>query len=115
MNYSFIAEGRPQVKQRPRMTRRGRVFTPERTLLAEAAIAEQYQGPQFTGPVHVEFVFHLDHTAIYIEDLVYEPIRGLRGDTDNYIKTVADALNGVAWVDDKQIKSIYAYHAPVVV
>jgi crossover junction endodeoxyribonuclease RusA len=27
----------------------------------------------------------------------------LRGDIDNYVKSILDALNGVAWEDDKQI------------
>lgn len=91
------------------MTRRGRVFTPEKTLLAEQAVAEQYDGPLFEGPVAVEMRFAIDHTSIYISDLDYEPIKGLRGDLDNYVKMVADGLNGVAWNDDRQIKSIYAY------
>lgn len=110
--YSFIAEGRPQVKQRPRMTRRGRVFTPEKTLLAEQALAEQYAGPLFVGPLALEMCFGLDHTSIHISELTYEPIKGLRGDLDNYVKLV-DGLNGIAWEDDRQIKSIYAYFADV--
>lgn len=113
MNYGFIANGKPQVKQRPRMTRRGRVFTPEKTLLAERSLAEQYDGPLFEGPVAVEMRFALDHTSIFISDLDYEPIKGLRGDLDNYIK-ILDGLNGVAWNDDRQIKSIYAYFDTVV-
>lgn len=108
MNYSFIAQGKPQVKQRPRMTRRGRVFTPEKTLLAEQALAEQYNGPLFEGPVAVEMRFSIDHIGIHIADLDYEPIKGLRGDLDNYIK-ILDGLNGVAWNDDRQMKSVYAY------
>lgn len=109
MNYSFIAEGKPQVKQRPRMTRRGRVFTPEKTLLAEQAVAAQYKGPLFEGPVAVEMRFGIDYIGIHIADLDYQPIKGLRGDLDNYVKMVADGLNGIAWNDDRQIKSVYAY------
>jgi Holliday junction resolvase RusA-like endonuclease len=29
-----------------------------------------------------------------------------RGDIDNYTKLILDALNGVAWVDDRQIAAI---------
>jgi Holliday junction resolvase RusA-like endonuclease len=30
----------------------------------------------------------------------------LRGDTDNYIKSIMDGLNGAAYVDDKQVYKI---------
>jgi crossover junction endodeoxyribonuclease RusA len=32
----------------------------------------------------------------------------LRGDVDNYLKTVMDGLNGVAWEDDKQVHAVVA-------
>jgi Holliday junction resolvase RusA-like endonuclease len=32
----------------------------------------------------------------------------LRGDLDNYIKLTLDALNQVAWVDDRQVVRIMA-------
>lgn len=107
--YSFIAEGRPRSKQRPRMARRGKVFTPKETLEAEAAIAAQYNGPKFDKPVHVEIRYSKDHQAIYIQELDYEPIKALRGDIDNMVKLTLDALNGVAWEDDSLVKSIYTY------
>ena len=31
-----------------------------------------------------------------------------RGDLDNYVKTVADGLNGVAWYDDRQVVHLEA-------
>ena len=34
---------------------------------------------------------------------VEQPKKRLRGDIDNYAKSVLDALNGVAYKDDKQI------------
>jgi Holliday junction resolvase RusA-like endonuclease len=60
----------------------------------------------------IELCFALTHTSIHISELDYEPIKGLRGDLDNYVKLI-DGLNGVAWADDRQIKSIYAYFADV--
>jgi Holliday junction resolvase RusA-like endonuclease len=32
----------------------------------------------------------------------------LRGDVDNYLKTVMDGLNGIAWEDDKQVYAVEA-------
>jgi len=32
----------------------------------------------------------------------------LRGDLDNYVKLTLDALNGVAWEDDRQVVRISA-------
>jgi Holliday junction resolvase RusA-like endonuclease len=32
----------------------------------------------------------------------------LRGDLDNYVKLLMDGLNGVAWLDDKQVHIINA-------
>lgn len=107
--YSFIAEGKPQVKQRPRMTRRGRAYTPQATHDAEKAIAEQYDGPLFTKPVHVEIRYSKDHQSIYIVELDYQAIKALRGDIDNYLKLTLDGLNGVAWADDGLVKSVYVY------
>jgi|LakMenEpi03Aug12_release.lakeMendotaPanAssembly.Ray.scaffolds.fasta_scaffold03005_20 Holliday junction resolvase RusA-like endonuclease len=107
--YSFIAEGKPQVKQRPRMTRRGRAYTPKATHDAERAIADQYSGPLFTTPVHVEVCYAKDHQAIFISEMDYEVIKSLRGDIDNYLKLTLDGLNGVAWEDDGLVKSVYIY------
>lgn len=34
--------------------------------------------------------------------------KGRTGDLDNYQKTILDALNGVAWDDDRQVEAIQA-------
>jgi Holliday junction resolvase RusA-like endonuclease len=38
---------------------------------------------------------------------VKQPKSKLTGDIDNYAKSILDALNGVAYADDKQIVSLY--------
>lgn len=53
-------------------------------------------------------MFDVDGTAIVIEPIDVEETSKLRGDLDNMIKTVADALNNVAWDDDRQVVKITA-------
>lgn len=93
------------------MTRRGKAFTPQRTKDAEARLAEQYDGPKFDGEVGIDICLNKDSIIIDIWDLDYEAQKTLRGDADNYAKTVLDALNGVAWEDDRQVKYICVYMA----
>jgi Holliday junction resolvase RusA-like endonuclease len=97
---------RPIAKGRPRMTRNGHAYTPKRTLEYEQQIAALYKGPFFDEDqlVEVSLVFTKDGTTINIighENKDWK--HPLKGDIDNYVKSVLDALNGVAWVDDKQI------------
>jgi Holliday junction resolvase RusA-like endonuclease len=83
--------------------RKKRAFTPETTLEWERHLAEEWDGPFFEGPVSMEVQYHKDHVVITIEDLPEERRSRLRGDVDNYEKIVLDALNGVAYEDDRQV------------
>lgn len=99
-------------KERPRLGRRGRVFTPQRTLDREAVIAEAYRnadGPVFDGPVRLTVAYTTDGEAVTVETV--DATARLTGDLDNYVKTTSDALNGVAWADDKQVLQIHATKA----
>ena len=99
---------RPQVKQRPRMTRRGKAYTPMRTHLAENIIGEGWTGPKYEGPIFMKVTFSKTGTEVtvgFLSETDYPP-SGLRGDIDNYLKLVMDGLNGVAYVDDGQIRYV---------
>lgn len=104
---SLVVPWTPHAKQRPRVY--GKVATtPAATKKAEKAIAEAFidAAPDlqmFDGPVAVELVLHGDRFEIEIYEVPPYEIRRLKGDIDNYMKTILDALNGVAWEDDKQI------------
>lgn len=98
---------KPVPKGRPRMTRRGRVFTPQTTLDAEAIIAEAWDGPRYEGLVELECVFTPEGTQVIVRPVDGTPSK-LRGDIDNYVKLLMDGLNGVAWLDDKQVTVIRA-------
>lgn len=107
--FTIKVERRPTVKGRPRLGRRGRVFTPEKTLLAEEFIAEQWRkqnAPYYETPVMLEATFTPTSTEITLTPLDETYTSKLRGDTDNYLKLVCDALNGVAYADDKQVMVI---------
>jgi len=108
MIHKQIFNFRPKSKQRPRMTRSGRAYTPKETKEYESNIANAYSGVLFAeGPLHVTLIFDNDKTEITIRSM--RPKRSpskLRGDIDNYAKSVLDGLNGVAYTDDKQIVSL---------
>ena len=109
----FTIPGSPMGKGRVRFTKGGFCFTPESTLNYENLVkvtctdkCDQRQ-PNYTGQVAV------DITAFYPIPSSYtkkkrEEIRGgarpvKKPDLDNIAKIILDALNHVAWQDDKQV------------
>ncbi len=107
VKHTTVVHVKPKVKQRPRMTRRGRVFTPKETLEFEQVIKDAWDGPTFESPVSVDIIFYKDKIKITITQ-EEEKKSPLRGDIDNYVKAVLDGLNGSAFIDDKQVVQIKA-------
>ena len=106
MKYKTVFKFAPKVKQRPRMTRRGRVFTPAQTLEFEALVREAWEHEMIEGDCVVTINFMKDKFEVTVEATdKYEPTK-LRGDIDNYVKAVLDGLNGTAFVDDKFIRKM---------
>jgi Holliday junction resolvase RusA-like endonuclease len=106
----FEFHGKNYVKARPRVTKTGRSYTPKTTANYEKAIREQYLAMD-ASPMHMDLVaVNVDFTktgfTLRIADIKGAK-RNLSGDVDNYFKAIGDALNGVAWNDDKQIASIW--------
>jgi Holliday junction resolvase RusA-like endonuclease len=91
------------------MAPNGRTYTPRKTLEAQAILRDQYQGPLFDGPVSVLIVYGIDHQVVTITPLAPALRSSMRGDLDNYSKLTLDALNKVAWVDDKQVFELHAH------
>lgn len=110
--------GRPKPAERPRMTRRGRAYTPAATLEAEDRIATAFTtaygyypvgGAMFPNQPLALVVDYANHG----ERIQFIPLDGamppMRGDTDNYLKTTMDGLQkGRAFANDKQIVEVWA-------
>ena len=98
---------RPKAKQRPRMSRRGRAYTPKATHIFETAVAEGWNKRHRFRDKQVGIEIVLDKnefTVTVFEAEVDVPKSPLLGDIDNYAKSILDGLNGVAFDDDKQVR-----------
>lgn len=101
----------PHAKGRPRFVKAtGTAYTPPKTREAENAIRAaflQAVGDNFTpfdSPICIEVELGDSEFRLVIRECEPHTNRKLRGDIDNYMKTIGDALNKVAWVDDRQIR-----------
>lgn len=105
--FTFFVPGQPRPKGRPRFTRSGRTYTPKTTLAAQKEVAQAYQanrGPWFGEvPVSVEIRFHRRGQEVTITELDVGERTFKRGDIDNMAKLTLDALNSVAFADDRQV------------
>ena len=121
----FVVLGAPQGKARPRFSRKsGTVYTPKKTAAYEKKIATEYQrngGTCYSAGtyvrVHVKAVFPIPQSWSKAKrqlaaDELLRPDK--KPDIDNILKVVLDALNGVAYDDDKQVvciscQKVYGY------
>lgn len=117
----FVIYGTPVAKQRPKVTVRGsfaHAYTPKETLMYENKVAHAYKD------VAKDFIFNRDD-LLSVSITAYFPLNksdyGKKGlnksgrykldqiycpthkDIDNLCKSVLDGLNGVAYLDDKQV------------
>lgn len=113
---TFRHEGQVRGKSRPRAAVRGRratIYTPSTQHKAEAALKasamrERLPAP-FSGPVALDIFIsqampttwsqkkQAEMTGAYVDK---------KPDSDNQIKTIMDALNGLLWADDRQVAKI---------
>ena len=118
----FTLDGKPRGKARVRVPRTRKAYTPENTRNYERALRQAYQKncgdkPLITGPVILLIfaVFEPPKSASKKkreEMLLGHILPTIKPDYDNIAKIVGDALNGVAWLDDKQIvnASVHKYY-----
>ena len=93
-------------KGRPRMTRTGHAYTPEKTREYERMLRDAYVGECFTGKIEISITAYYEPPKSLSrkkrEALVGQP-HDKKPDIDNMAKAVLDALNGKAYTDDKNI------------
>ena len=110
---TFFIPGTTVPKQRPRFSKKmGRAYTPAKTTHAEGAVKLFYKqaypdAPLLTGPIALTVVclYPTPTKPRWLAEWVAQksvPYRGA-SDWDNLGKLVSDALNKVAWDDDRQI------------
>ena len=109
VKYAFTVQGRPVPKGRPRMSRKGRVYTPETTKEAEQLYVDSVSdAPSFDGPVYITLTFTADCTEVKIQTV--EGWKSpLRGDLDNYIKLALDGIQKAGIIaNDRQVVGVHA-------
>ena len=106
---SFIIPGKPQPKQRPRVTIKG-TYTPQATVDYERLVGWQCRSVHKGKPLTTAL-------KLTVRVFIKLPKRTVkekgdwhtsRPDLDNVIKAITDSLNGIAYEDDSQIVKIEA-------
>ena len=92
----FTVPGRPRGKERPRVGRNGKFYTPRTTREYEETVAwfakAAYKGEPTKDPVRLDMTIRSSKS---------------KADTSNILKSIEDGMNGIVYVDDKQIKEIH--------
>lgn len=112
----------PMSQLRPRFTYKGYVhaYDPPKVArykrmlngIAAKKMAERGKKP-LTGPLEVRMIFYRPiQTSLskkeHAKRAIGEQLPDVKPDTDNYVKAMWDAMNGVVWEDDKQITDFSA-------
>lgn len=112
----FVVDGEVRPKERPRFTSSGRIFTPKKTQDYERKVKACYMSEYPYGvafpecPIEMVLNIYVEVPKSYSkkkrDHMICFEYPTKRPDADNQLKAIADALNGVAYTDDKQIVSV---------
>lgn len=114
----FSVFGTPVGKQRPRLTNRGgfaRAYTPKKTQDYEALVRKCYLETEryrdnYVGAVEINVKIENLPPASTPKSKKERLMQGewklTKPDIDNVLKSILDALNGIAFKDDSQVVSI---------
>lgn len=113
MTLTFVVPGPPVGKQRARVTRKGYAYTPAKTVNYEALIkqcfAAKYPGHlPYEGPVSIGIQVYMTPSKEIARKIAKGAIIYCvkRPDCSNVLKSIEDALNGLAYKDDAQIWTV---------
>ena len=112
MKFCFNIAGKVQAKQRPRFNGKF-AYTPKETIAYEnwvkTCFFDKYKGVQpLENPLKVKIIayYEIPKSASkkkrqqMLENQIFPTVKP---DTDNIAKGVLDSLNGIAYLDDKQV------------
>lgn len=112
MKINFIIQGKVQAKQRPRFNGKF-AYTPKETVAYEnwvkTCYLEKYRGQKpLEKPLKVKIIAYYDipkstskkKQQQMLNDEIFPTVKP---DTDNIAKSILDSLNGIAYLDDKQV------------
>nr|DAO36004.1 MAG TPA: Endodeoxyribonuclease RusA [Caudoviricetes sp.] len=114
MYKSFNIPGTPVGKGRPRFTKSGHAFTPEKTRSYESLVRSCYKqsckGDKLSGALSVMITAYFpplksDSKRTWAQKESGQVLPVKKPDCDNIAKAILDALNGLAYDDDSQIVS----------
>ena len=110
MSVCFAVPGKPQGKGRPRFTRSGHTYTPNRTAEYEERVKLAYKQAgvgKLSGFVSADicavFVVPKSYTKAQRAAALNASFAPKKPDCDNIAKIILDALNGLAYDDDAQV------------
>lgn len=114
MESRFVIKGEAVPKGRPRVNKRGWLYTPERTKEYELRVASSFIGLKHKKAlkVNIEVYMAIPKSVTKANKLKMAAgeIRPTKanGDLDNIVKAILDGLNGIAYEDDRQVVEINA-------
>lgn len=122
MRVSFTVPGAPCSKQRPKFSRRGnfvKTYTPEQTANYETLVKLSYckdgEYLKLEGAIGAEINLYFPIPKSASKKKHAQMLSGeirpvtVPKDIDNCVKSVLDALNGIAYDDDRQVVDLVAY------
>lgn len=117
MSLVFEILGKPVAKARPRITKQGFAYTPQKTVNYENLVRYTFQSEfpnhkPFEGYIEASIKAVFEIPKSYTKKKTKELLEGCNNydhkpDTDNLAKIILDSLNGIAYKDDAQVTILH--------